>query len=823
MNPTGKTGTPLHRYLMQLYWLCVLPLLLLAGWLAYENVQAIRSAQNKLAAGLASNLAATVDQQLGARISALTVLTQSPYLDPPLQLADLYKEAQGVRNSLGMHVALVEATPPYRMRFNTHSPLTADLPAPPSKNAYEDLKVALSTLQPSVGDVMISPISGGPITPIAMPVVREGRAVYALVTPSSTAEFQNIFDQASLPAGWTVTLKDSLGQSVARIATDGAETSEDTQEDNRFTAPSSLSRWTVALEIPPSARLAPLMGTGIALASLVLAATVAGALGGIVGGRRLGQAVASLTQASTSDNKLQITEIQAAQALLDESATRQRQSEERFRRLFQDAPIGMRLINHQGDFMAQNAEFEALFGYTLTEVPNLSVWMERAYPDPEERQRVARVWNIPELTEPSARRELRAGEFRITAKDGQVKTVQVLGIALPDGMLSSFIDLTASRKTENQLKLWADAFQYAELDLAIGDPATDTVVAANPSFARSRGYTQKEVVGMHLSQLHSSSSTARVIDQMSTLQTHPHFTLEAEHRRKDGSHFPVLLDVTVAHDTQGKPTGRLVYATDLTERKQAEAEIQALQNTLERRVVERTAQLTQANQALDSFAHTLSHDLRAPLRAMNAYLHMLREDHGATLPKDGQQYLDQVDAAVERMNGMIEAILSLSNSTRHEMQLMPVDLSELAAQRLTELARSHPERAQVTHEVEPGLNATGDPRMLDALMSNLIDNAWKYTSKTDAPHIRFFSCEENGVTWYCVADNGAGFDASQARRLFQPFQRLHRESDFPGMGIGLATVQRIVKRHHGTLKAEASLGKGATFCFTLAAEPSLEA
>ena len=149
------------------------------------------------------------------------------------------------------------------------------------------------------------------------------------------------------------------------------------------------------------------------------------------------------------------------------------------------------------------------------------------------------------------------------------------------------------------------------------------------------------------------------------------------------------------------------------------------------------------------------------------------------------------------------------------MQMISVDLSELATRRLAELVRSHPNRKVVT-EVEPGLVTMGDPRMLDSLMSNLIDNAWKYTGKTPESRIGFHARLHEDQKWFCVSDNGSGFDARHASKLFQPFQRMHRESDFPGMGIGLATVHRIVKRHHGAIVAESTPGQGASFCFTLA-------
>jgi light-regulated signal transduction histidine kinase (bacteriophytochrome) len=170
------------------------------------------------------------------------------------------------------------------------------------------------------------------------------------------------------------------------------------------------------------------------------------------------------------------------------------------------------------------------------------------------------------------------------------------------------------------------------------------------------------------------------------------------------------------------------------------------------------------------------------------------------------------------MGELIDGILTLSRSTRGELRREPVDLTALARRLLTERSRTEPDR-QVDWAVEPGLDAAGEPSMLEVVMVNLIDNAWKYTAKTPAATIRVSTQQQAGTRWFCVADNGAGFDMAYAERLFKPFQRLHRQDEFPGIGIGLATVQRIVHRHGGTIEAEGAPGRGATFRFTLPTAP----
>lgn len=279
--------------------------------------------------------------------------------------------------------------------------------------------------------------------------------------------------------------------------------------------------------------------------------------------------------------------------------------------------------------------------------------------------------------------------------------------------------------------------------------------------------------------------------------------------REDGGEFPVEISLAPV-----RMRGELyVVATivDITDRKRAEAEIRSLNVSLELRVTQRTAELEEANKELDAFVYAVSHDLRAPLRAISGYSQILREDYDDRLDEDGRGALERVRAAAERMDALTEGLLALSRSARGEFQHDHVDITAMSLRILDELARQDPKR-KVDCVVEPGLTLEGDARMLEVAVGNLLSNAWKYTSRKEDAHIEVYGGESKGTRTICVKDNGTGFDPSQSSRLFKPFQRLHKEDEYPGIGIGLATVQRIVHRHGGRISADSEPGAGATFC-----------
>jgi light-regulated signal transduction histidine kinase (bacteriophytochrome) len=253
---------------------------------------------------------------------------------------------------------------------------------------------------------------------------------------------------------------------------------------------------------------------------------------------------------------------------------------------------------------------------------------------------------------------------------------------------------------------------------------------------------------------------------------------------------------------------------DISERRAAEESVRKLNAELEERVRRRTAELAQALSELESFSYSVSHDLRAPLRAIDGFGAALAEHGAERLDDRDRHYLGRIRSAAKRMAELIDDLLLLSRVTRSELQKEPVDLGRIAAGVVADLRQRDPGRA-VEVRVAEGMSAAGDRRLLTVLLENLIGNAWKFTSRRPRATIEIGRMEKDGETVYFVRDDGAGFEMAYAGKLFGAFQRLHDASEFEGTGIGLATAHRVVTRHGGRIWAQGSPGEGATFFFTL--------
>lgn len=513
------------------------------------------------------------------------------------------------------------------------------------------------------------------------------------------------------------------------------------------------------------------------------------------------------------------------QSLHDELARRldeQQRATERFESLLHSAPVAI-YIGQGGRVVIANQACLKLFGATsLAQLQQRST-SELFHADDqalvaEQRAKLA-------LTRPGDG-PLPTVEHRMVRMDGSVAITEVIvqRVHMGDGTAAQvvLVDVTEQRRAQALLRqreaqlAQTSAMAHVggwSIDLLTGHTSwTDEmarIYELPPETRPTRELALSYLRGEHLAQLEAAVRRA--------LRDGEPYDLQLQLTMPDGRHKWVR--------AQGRATragGRTVqidgYTQDITERRAAEEAVRELNAQLEQRVADRTAQLQAANAELDSFAYAVSHDLRAPLRAMSGFSQALIEDHGARLDDEARLYLDQITLASRQMGELIEGLLVLSRSTRGLLQHDDVDISALAERALQQLRRQDPQRP-VDTVVQPGLHARADRRMIDAVLQNLIGNAWKYTGRCAAPRIEVGLREIEGERWFSVTDNGAGFDMAHAGRLFKAFARLHRQDEFPGIGIGLATVQRIIHRHGGRITAEGAPGQGACFRFTLPERP----
>jgi PAS domain S-box-containing protein len=430
---------------------------------------------------------------------------------------------------------------------------------------------------------------------------------------------------------------------------------------------------------------------------------------------------------------------------------------------------------------------------------------------------------IHELWTTIARGKVWHGEIKNKAKDGTFYWVDTTIVPFlneqgkPRQYVAIRADITELKRAEEAAAQLA-AIVTSSDDAIVGKDLRGVVTSWNDGAVRLFGYPASEMIGQPITRLippERQMEETEILGQIKRGENVRHF--ETVRVRKDGSAINISVTVSAIRNQAGKIIGASKVARDITEQKAAEETIRQLNTDLEQRVKERTAQLETANRELEAFSYSVSHDLRAPLRAIDGFSQAVLEDFGPKLPDEGRRYLQTIRYSAQQMGALIDDLLAFARLNRQEMNKRPIDTGRLVRSTLDELGFPWPNRS-VEVRIGDLPASSGDPVLLKQVWMNLLSNALKYTGKREKAALEIGCMKTDEADTFFVRDNGTGFDMRYANKLFGVFQRLHRVEDYEGTGVGLAIVQRIVHRHGGRVWAEAAVDRGATFYFTLEKE-----